>query len=195
MKPLLEHSIAFYLQKFAVALGMVFLFALFSLYPRLGYNGEAQVQTLYTNYQLLYRDIEVNCTVTYNPLLFPFSWLISRGRPSYSFLMRIAPKGASEFGVTWPSLEETKEDAVLIVVLNELFINIPFMLAVFLIIELVNVRSIYLCFLGSILGFLIIGSSGAIIGFLLILLIIVLLFRKFKIKGFSDIMDLVWKQK
>lgn len=195
MKLLFKKSnLEFHLKKIVAAVGMVLLFALLSLYRGLGYNGEVQVRMVYTNYQLLYRDIEVNCSIVFNPVLFPFSWLVTGGQSSFRFLMRTAPLGVSEFGVAWPSLEETKEDALLIVVLNELFINIPFMLAIFLVIELMNLRSIYVCFFGGILGFLMIGLLGAIVGFTVIFLVIILLIRKFRIKGVINILDILWKQ-
>ncbi len=181
-----EHNLIFYLKRFAVAVGMALLFSFISLYPGLGYDGKAEVRIVSTSYQLLYRDIEVNCNITYNPLLFPLSWLINKGQSSYYFVMRTAPSGAGQFGITWSSLEEAKEDALLIVVLNELFINIPFLLSIFLAVELINVRSIYLCFLGGILGFLITSSLGAIVGFLLVLSIVVLLIMKYKVKRFVD---------
>lgn len=173
---------------------MALLFSLFSLYPRLGYNGEATVRIVKTSYQLLYRDVEVKCNITYNPLLFPFSWLINRGQSSYHFVMRTAPMGVGEFGITWSSLEEVKEDALLVVTLNELFINIPFLLFAFLAIELMNLRSLYLGFFGGIIGFSIAGLLGAIIGFLLISFIALLLVRKLEIKSLVEVVDLLWKR-
>ena len=170
-----KHKIAVYAKKPLVPLGITLLFALFSLYPRLGYNGEAQINNVYKNFQLLYQDVDITCNVTFNPFLFPLSWLTGRGQVSQRFIMRTVPKAATQFTIVWPSPEETKDDALLIVTLNSLFINIPYNFVIFLVIEIIKLRIVYFFFLAGIIGFLAGSLTGAFVGSLVGLIMIFLL--------------------
>lgn len=189
-----EISFSFYLRKIFTALGIAFLFALLSLYPGLGFKGEARIMSFSVNPQLLYRDVDIACNVTYNPLLFIFSWLMGQGQTSYVFTMRQAPKGANQFSITWPTWEETKEEALLIVTLNELFSNLPYNFLVLLLIEIVKIRSFYLSFIGGILGFPIAGWTGSIFGFSVGLILGFILNLKFKNKDIFEISKLIWRK-
>ena len=170
-----KHKIIVYLKKSLVPLGITLLFALFSLYPRLAYNGEAQINNVYRNFQLLYQDVDITCNVTFNPFLFPLSWLTGRGQVSQRFLMRTVPKAVTQFTIVWPSPEEIKDDALLIVTLNSLFINIPYNFVIFLAIEIIKLRIIYFFFFAGIIGFLVGSLTGALVGSLIGLIIIFLL--------------------
>jgi len=89
--------------------------------------------------------------------------------------MRTVPKAVTQFTIVWPSPEEIKDDALLIVTLNSLFINIPYNFVIFLAIEIIKLRIIYFFFFAGIIGFLVGSLTGALVGSLIGLIIIFLL--------------------
>jgi uncharacterized PurR-regulated membrane protein YhhQ (DUF165 family) len=73
----------------------------------------------------------------------------------------------------WRTPADLEEEAILSVVLMEVFINIPCNFGVILAIELTKTRYLYFCLFGGIIGFSIRLVAGSIVGFFVGALLIV----------------------
>jgi hypothetical protein len=156
----------FYGKRCLIALGISLLLALLSIIPGIGYHGEAYINDFERNPRYLFTDVNVTTSITYNPFLFPFSWLTGNGQAGLHFMMRVAPQGAFMGMVSWESFEEMKQDALLIVTINALFVNTPYIFLILLAIEIMRLRPLYISLVGGIIGFLAGGPIVAIATFL-----------------------------
>jgi len=134
--------------------------------PQLSYFGKAQVKVLerhWTGYWLF----DANFSVTFNPFIYPLSWLRGYGNPSGAYLFISEPTYVGgEFKYPAWRLPADLEDEVMIkVTLQEIPLNILFNFGLFLMVELTRLRVLYFCMLGGVLGFPIGGSIGSVIGF------------------------------
>lgn len=152
--------------KIAIAFGISLLFALLAIIPPLGYTGKAQVKVLerhWTGYWLF----DANFSITFNPFVYPLSWLIGYGNPSGAFLFISAPTyvGGGDFTYpVWRSPADLEDEAIIKITLKEIPLNILYNFGVFLVVELTRLRVLYFCILGGVLGFPIGGLIGAVIG-------------------------------
>lgn len=152
--------------KIAIAFGISLLFALLAIIPPLGYSGKAQVKVLerhWTGYWLF----DANFSATFNPFVYPLSWLSGYGNPSGAFLFISAPTyvGGEFKYPAWRSPADLEDEVMIKITLKEIPLNILFNFGVFLVVELTRLRVLYFCILGGVLGFPIGGSIGAVTGF------------------------------
>ena len=154
----------------------VFLMFLSSL-PGLGYSGRTLNVEIKgeDNHGNLY--VLANCEVTYNPVLYPLSWLIGSGRFSGRFYFISAPLyGASPSGEFsphrfWPSRYELMQQALDSLVFHHLSVNAIFMFIVVLVSSFFHIYDLYLCVFVSAIFFPLAGLMGTITAFFSILLI------------------------
>lgn len=154
-----------YLRKIAIALGIAALLFILSLFPNLGYFGEAKIerQPLALGVWM----ISARGNITYNPFLYSLSWL--RGQGSLS-MFKFTYNSFDEFGggefksPVWRSNQELADEAILKLVLSQIYINLIYNLAIVLVIEIGKLRSLYFCLIGGIIGFPIGGISGIPVG-------------------------------
>jgi len=107
-----------------IALGIAVLFGFLGIFPSLGYHGEV-------NTQVVDRDpwgfwiVSAECNVSFNPVLYPFSWISGRGLYSTAFEFVSVPTYVGyEFKYpAWRSSAELSEEAIIIVLVNHIMMN------------------------------------------------------------------------
>lgn len=170
-----------FVKTLVVALGIALFFALLGIFPGLGYLGEANVRVTERDpygFWLVHAD----CNISYNPILYSFSWLALQGHVSHNFLFVSVPTyvGSGIRSPAWRSFVELEEEAILMLILDNVVTNIPFNFIVFTMIELMKMRDLYLSFIGGIIGFPIGGTFGAIACFLAGVLFVMLIVPRLK---------------
>ena len=172
-KPLLRAL----LSKIAIALFLTLFFGIFALIPSIGCKIEVYVYRPYQKIhewvgstELYYAFITYNANATFNPLLYPASWLTGRAVFSGNYTMVHVPSyvggytGDASPSPRWGKPSEIAESATMNLILNELFVNLPFLPVIFFVIELLNKRVLFLWFLGGVAGFGVAGIIGLLAG-------------------------------
>ena len=183
--------------KGGIALLIALLFVLLSIFPTLGYQGEAKINDLYRNWQLLYMEVDISANITYNPFLFSLSWLTGNGIVSTRFMMRAPPKSAVQGMVSWASLQEVEEDALIMLMLNTVFLNLPYNFIIVLAIELLEKRILYLCLFGGMIGFILGGLVGSLVCFIGGVFVVgIVMPRLRRSKDFTEVIKTIrnWRQ-
>jgi len=168
------------LKKILFALGVLFFLTIFSMLPNFGYFGRTIDVTIEgeDDYGNLY--VLACCDVTYNPFLYPVSWLDGNGhfRGGFRFISMalygayVSPSTGDYFPRRYyPSKWELMEEALSALTLHQLYISIPFNFIIVLLIGLLRVEDLYLCIFGGVVGFPIGGEAGAFLFFLALLLV------------------------
>jgi len=152
-----------YLRKIAIALGIAALFFILSLYPSLGYFGEADTSVRARDpmgFWLVY----AKANMTYNPFLYSLTWLRGEGiltDRSFIFISYPVYVGGGEGShPVWRTPQELEEEATIRLVLSQLYLNLIYNFAIVLVIEIGKLRSLYFCLIGGIIGFPIGGIGG-----------------------------------
>lgn len=173
-----------FMRKLMVALGITIFFTLLSIFPSIGYFGEARTSVLAGD-RYGFLTVCAYPNITFNPFLYPFTWLTENGRPSNSFLFISKPN----YYVTGESAhpiprtpEDLEEEAILTAVVRQLYINIPFNFFMLLVIGLVEIQDLYLCLWIGALGFPVLGVLGAFLGFFATLLLTIVVTRRLRIE-------------
>jgi len=167
MRTIEKRQIMLFGKKIVIALGISLFFALLAIFAQLGYFGTAHTEVRErqpSGYWL----VDASCNISYNPFLYAFSWSTGRGQFSDDFLMVSAPTyvgGGDIRYPVWRKPADLEEEAILLLVLRETFINIPFNFVAILAIELTKTHDLYFCLLGGIVGFPIGKVVGSIVGF------------------------------
>jgi hypothetical protein len=160
----------YFLKKALIALGLASLLVFLSIFPNVGYSGSAHVDRgdVVKVYELLsiYAIVKYTYNITYNPFLYPLTWLRGDGSASGSSSMITFPLSGSIFVSTvWPGLKEMEEDALMCMALSEIHLNFLMLFLVALAIELAKIRSLFICVFGGVIGFISGGLLGTIGGF------------------------------
>ena len=187
------------LRKLFGAIGLTMLFAVISIFPYLGYIGEAQV-TVEGSDPLGWLLVRAVCNITYNPIIFPLTWLRGKGVYSGSFLFWSKPTyyggqwnartGAAKIGIVWRAPDELENEAISLQFLEELFKNIPFILILFFAIGLLNVQDLYLALTFGIFGFPFFGMIGTFLFFIAGYLGLLILKNRFGLE--EEVMSRIW---
>jgi len=162
------------LRSMGVGLVLTMFFGVFALISPSGYKVQARVNSIDRHYELsgtsdyIFAVVNYNCNASFNPLLYPLSWLIGRGYLSGDFstiylpywTTQTTPQGEQYNAPVWGKPEDIENEATMKVILEEFLINLPILPAVFFVIELAGKRSVYLWFLGGTAGF----ALGSIVG-------------------------------
>ena len=173
-------------KRLAIALGLTMLFALFSIFPGLGYFGKANavVQSQETGGIWI---VDVNCNILYNPFLYPFAWLSGGGHLVANFTMVSVPtyskmggEGEYYYYPVWRMPAELADDAIVLTTMDALVASFPYVFLILLVVGLVAGLDSYLYFIGGILGFAVGGVLGTIVGFFAGALIIIFILPRLK---------------
>lgn len=170
------------LRKLLIALGVALLFSFLGLFSGLGYYGEASTRTLDKD-RMGFWLVEANCNISFNPFLYPFSWLSGKGYFSESFQFLSVPTyvGFDVKYPAWRSTEELNEEAILRVIMNSVVVNIPSNFFMLLAIGIMEQQLLYLCVFGGIIGFLIGQVLGSVLGLIAVIFIAYYLMPKLNI--------------
>lgn len=154
------------MRKLAVALAIAGLFALLSIFPRIGYLGEADVKVIARD-PFGFWLVLARCNMSYNPFLYGFSWLAGSGQFSGTFRYVSVPTyaGGGFPAPVWRNTPELQDEALIRLVLTQLYMNIPYNFIILLVVELTRMRDVYLCLIGGVIGFPFGGPLTALAGF------------------------------
>ena len=149
-----------------VALFATLIFASVALVPRVGYTSETHLyeRTSYSQYG--FAVVDFGCNASFNPFLYPVTWLFGKGYMSGNFSMVYLPQSYGGEGgrVTWGKPELIKGEAEMKVVLDQFYMNLPILPALFFAIELAGWRRLYIWFLGGVVGFALSFPLGVFAG-------------------------------
>lgn len=176
------------LKKAGTALGMAGLFTFLSIFPGLGYHGEAATQIIEKDPVLPgFWIVEAQCNVSFNPFLFPYSWVSGTGnlyKARFRFLS-VPTYAGYEFKVpVWRSTEELNEEAIIIVLVNRLVPNFLPSFFILFAIALLEQKLLYLCLFGGIIGFLVGSVLGSVLGLAIMVFLTYYVMPKFKVFEF-----------
>jgi len=172
------------LRRAGFAILMAFFFAFLGLFGSLGYHVNSANESIKPSSNADYIDVSMSLDMTFNPLLYPFYWLLGNGHLSENRSGIIAlPQSAQAFPgyhppshIRNPSVptfaylttkEERLETFILIAATREAVWNFVLLLAVTAVIETVKQRLLYLVLLSGIIGF----CFGAITGMIASLIV------------------------
>jgi len=185
------------LKKAIIALVPTLFFILLAIISPIGYTAQTHVYAIEKHFELMeasgyaFAVVNFNCNVSFNPLLYPISWLSGKGRLSDDLSMIYLPYWTYHYGraakdkqyalaPTWGKLKDIEGEATMKLVLEEFLINIPILYAAFFAIELKNSRRLYWSFLSGTAGFVFGDMLGVIGGFFLPVFLAILVFPKLK---------------
>jgi len=160
---------------------------LLSIFPNFGYSAKART-SVEAKDVLGWWYVIADCNITFNPFLYPFSWLIGSGRFSGSHRFVSMPIWTGgEFPHPAPRTPKDLEgEAIMSLVLSQVNINIIYNFIVLLTIKLLKMQDLYFCLIAGIAGFPIGGLMGALSGFLIGLSVIAfIMLRSRKGNGIS----------
>jgi hypothetical protein len=188
------------LKKIILAILIAFFLALLGLFGNLGYHVNSANESIKTYSNTDYMDLTISLDMTFNPLLYPFYWLMGNGHLSENKSGIIAiPQSAQQAlpsyhppshhrnaGPTFAYLtskEDRLETFTLIVATREVMWNLVSLLTITIAIELTKERLFYLVLLFGIIGF----YFGAIVGMVAGLIVgaILAILRKFRLTKFN----------
>lgn len=157
------------LRKFIVAVLMALLLMLLGIFGKVGYYVHHIEELSFTRYYGLgYADATFSCDITFNPILYPFYWMMEKGHISGNFSTIYFPEACSpgEFGhPIWPtSPSDRYPEYILQIVTWGILPNLLILFNITVAIEIVGRRTVYLLLFCGILGFFFAELLGTIIG-------------------------------
>jgi len=185
----IKSKVIYLLKKLVIGIGFTSFLLFISIFQNVGYSGSTYVNRkditkVYIPPFEYYGIVKYAYNITYNPFLFPLTWLSKNGYSSGSSSMVILPESLSLngpfVGPQWPSTREIREEALMNEILPELAPNFLILFVLTLIIEYLELRSLFFCWLGGIVGFTVGGVTGTLIGFLIVTFIV---FCRIKVKN------------
>lgn len=168
------------LGKVGIALVCTLFFVILALIPFIGNMVDVHVYypiEKHTEFvgdsEYSYAIVRFDANASFNPMLYPLSWLVGRGHISGNFSMVYMPYvtgGRTDYGETpqttvWGKRTVVQGEAMMKLVIEELLNNLPLLPAIFFAIELVGRRRLYFWFLGGVVGFIFGTLTGVIVGF------------------------------
>lgn len=135
------------------------LFGLLAMFPNVGYSGKAHVKSVDPYYAGGSIYVEADVDVTFNPILYPLSWLFGEGhisRPIWSV-------SVMEHVGHW-TINDLEDSVLFSAMLSELIRNFLFLFIMVASIEIVRQRKLHLCLLAGVFGFYFGGFIGAFVG-------------------------------
>lgn len=167
----------YFLKKLLIALGFALFLVFLSIFPNVGYFGWAHVGRgdVVKVYELphIYAIVNYTYDITYNPFLFPLTWLHGGGHASGSSLMITFPSTSIFAGAAWPSPHEMEEEALMNTAFSEIRPNFLMLFIIALAIEIAKMRSLFVCLFGGVIGFIPGGLVGTVVGLVIGVFIVV----------------------
>jgi|GEM_PF-6716314 hypothetical protein len=167
-------------KKLIFAVAMTFLFLLLGLFGNIGYSSDWSNKTVTSNKE--YRNVELS--ITYNPILYPFYWITGNGHISLTvnpsrnapqsssephlFDPHLIEKGSQNVVVTpFRSFAEICEEIVIAMLIWGIYGNLFVLLTITIAIEILRLRVLYIILFSGIIGFFIAEIIGTIISLLI----------------------------
>lgn len=155
-------------RKLLVAISITLLLGLLGLFSRIGYQVRSIEELSFNPTQLGFAEVVFYCDIIYNPILFPYYWLVGAGHSYGNFSMIFFPEAFSpgEFGgPIWGMKPQDRYDIYIMrMVMWGAIANISVLFYITVLIEAVGKRSLYLALFCAILGFAIASLVGMIVG-------------------------------
>ncbi len=153
------------LRQILIAFGIAALFALLSIFPSLGYHGSASTEVVDRDY-LGFWIVDANYSIALNPVLYPFSWASGRGSYSSAFQFVSVPtySGYEYRFPVWRSSAELNEEAIIIVLIQNIIRNFVPNVFVLTAIGFLRRQALYFVLFGGIIGFAVGSAIGSVVG-------------------------------
>jgi hypothetical protein len=155
-------------KKLLFAAGITLLLIILGIFNGLGYHIYSIKEKSFTPYdQLGYAHVVINCDITYNPILYPYYWLMGMGHLTGDFHLVYIPEGyfPGEYGgPIWRTSQHRMDTYIMTMLTWGTTPNIITLLLINIIIECLDKR-LYLGIFSGIIGFLT-GVIGAFLGLL-----------------------------
>lgn len=154
-------------QKLIIAMLFTFLFAFLGIFSGSGYHLYQINETSFVSHgQSGYADASFKLNMAYDPLLYPYYWILGVGRVNGTFSMMYVPdaygpSGRPYYG-TQPS--ERYQTYILHMLTWGTLPNVVILFILAIAIEIIGRRSLYLVAFGGILGFYAYEVLGATVG-------------------------------
>ncbi|MDH5694657.1 MAG: ABC transporter permease [Gammaproteobacteria bacterium] len=164
-----ENKLRKILFKSVFILAMALLLALLGTFDRIGYHVHEIEELSFTpDYRYNYADATFKFNATYNPILYPFYWILGKGHISGDFSMIYLPESyeRSEWGpaVFGSSPEDHFGKYISFMLTWGIFGNFGFLLLMTIVIEALKRRVLYASLFSGVFGFSIAGISGMMVG-------------------------------
>jgi len=161
---------------------MTLLFLLLGLFGGLGYHVSSvkEVSFVPNNFGL-YADAVFQCDITFNPVLYPFYWVVGAGHLEGNFSMVFIPEGLmpGEYGGPVWGRPATRADIYVTRVITWGTIgNAVLLLVLAIFIEVIGKRVLFLAIFTGTLGFRFGGLAGALGGLCMGAFVIAYVLRK-----------------
>lgn len=178
------------LKKIGIALGITLFFSFLAAFSGIGYHGKASLILPFKEGvlegQYSYRIVTYSCNVSFNPFLYPLSWLQGKGHISDIFKMVYLPQSYGSpssdvypyypSGAYWGTHRDMEQEGLMNVVFSQLtLLNALYLFIIIFVIELFGKHGLLLCLLGGTVGFALGGLFGSVVGFVIGALIFVFL--------------------
>jgi hypothetical protein len=155
--------------KLGIAVALTFFLAFLGLFNVLGYNVKHIEETDFQpHYDLGYATSTVECGIDFDPVLFPYYWLVGKGQLDGNFSMVYIAEafGPGEYGgARFGGRPQDRFDFYVVRLVTWGFVaNLVLLFHAAVIVEVLGKRSLYFFVLGSIAGFAAAGIIGAIVG-------------------------------
>jgi hypothetical protein len=154
--------------KMGLAILMALLFAVLGLIGGLGYHVLSLQQLSFYPHDILgYADATISFSAIYNPILYPFYWIVRSGSISGNFSLMYLPEArVGEFlSPVWGLKPSDRYDYYTIQMVTWGFwSNLICLLFITVLIEVASARALYLAMLSGILGFYVAEVFGMLTG-------------------------------
>jgi len=182
------------LRKLVVAVLFSFLFVLLGFFSGLGYHVNRIEETSFV-YQYTYAQAEFSADVIYNPLVYPYYWVLGSGHVYGSFSMIYIPDAYTASGRPFYGAGPSGRYAeyLLIVISWGTLPNLLTLFVVTLAVEVVGRRVIYMVLLLGSIGFYWFVLEGVLLGVITGSLLAVLL-KFWRENPLTQLWDSIWKQ-
>jgi len=153
---------------------LFFFFEIIATIPNIGYVARVnsvRIEDVPGNPHI--RNAMVNCSITYNPFLYPFSWTMGNGwfADKYCFLsydeLQIIGEEKPYMHYQHLTTKEIVDTAIGRLFVEQFNAGFLFNLVLFIVIALLRVHDLYVCMLGGVAGFILGGTIGFAIGALI----------------------------
>lgn len=164
-------------KKLVIAALLTLLLIILGTFNGLGYHIYSIKEKSFTPYnQLGYAHVVLTCDIIYNPILYPYYWLVGRGHLAGDFHLIYIPEGyfPGEFGgPIWRTTQHRINSYLMTMLTWGITPNAITLFLIAIIIESLE-RSLFLSVLFGILGFLM-GMLGILSGIIFGIIIVVLI--------------------
>lgn len=176
------------LRKVIVAFSFSLLFTLLGLFNGIGYQILSIKELSFAPNPVGFAEVVFYCDIIYNPVLFPYYWLVGAGHRYGNFSMILFPEAYSpgEFGgpVFGMKPQDRMDIYVMRMVMWGTLANFLLLLYITILIEATGKRSLYLILFCAIVGFAVTSIIGMIVGLVVGILLVAYIWFKMSADNF-----------